>query len=82
MNEVLEHVLKGVSATLMAIAHPDPVSVINAIKADYELGDDIYEVIKDNVSEDEHIKNLLTANDAQKMIDDVNNDSVVDNNRV
>lgn len=82
MNKVLEHVLKGVSATLMAIAHPDPVSVINAIKADYELGDDIYEVIKNNLSEDDHIQNLLTANDAQKMIDNVNNDSAVDNNRV
>lgn len=74
MNETLDHIFKAVSATLIAVAHPDPISVINAIKADYEVGDDIFKVIEDNVKSDDHIQSLMTAKQAQDMIDDVNND--------
>lgn len=77
MNEMLDHVLKGVSQTLLAIAHPDPITVVNAIRADYEIGDDLYKVIDEHLVKDEHIQNLMTAKDAQDMINQVNNTEAV-----
>jgi hypothetical protein len=80
MNSILDDVFKAVSATLVAIAHPDPLTVINAIKEDFNAGDDIFETIRKNVSEDDHVQNLLDAKQAQDLIDSVDDSTAVDDN--
>ncbi len=80
MNSMLDDVFKAVSATLVAIAHPDPISVINAIREDFSVGDDIFETIRKNVNQDDHVQGLLDAKQAQDLIDVIDNSPAVDNN--